>query len=78
MNQEMREEVICHINQIINKLDEKDKEKIPLSVRSFFEKYSINDKYVLDFSIPLKQQISKETEDVLVYIYSYLKKDKSE
>ena len=78
MEQELREEVISHVNQIINKLDDKDKQKIPLSVRDFFERYSIDDKYLLDFSKPIKEQISEETTDVLVYIYSYLKKEKSE
>lgn len=78
MNKEIREEIICHVNQIINKLDEKEKNKIPLSVRRFFEKYSIENKYILDFSKPIKQQIREETEKVLVFIYSYLKGEKKE
>lgn len=66
---------VTQVNQIINKLKEEDKAKIPLSVRNFFEKYSQkNIEQEISFEVPLeKQNISGETKVLLKYIYSYIK-----
>lgn len=74
-SEENVKKAVTQVNQIINKLKEEDKSKIPLSVRSFFEKYSQKDeKQCIDFDVPLeKQNISKETKALLKYVYSYIK-----
>ena len=62
-----------HIKQIIDQLSVEDRNKIPKFIISIFTEHAVSDQYNLDFTVPIKTQISEETSNLLVYIYKFIR-----
>ncbi len=65
---------VNHVYQIISKaMAEEPNLKIPDKVWAYF-KANATQEYQLDFTVPIKNQISEDTENILVYFYkAYIK-----